>query len=67
MKRVGYLSVEPLPDQADQFKQAFAMDTMAFSLWSQFVLIPRVHQILEEQGSFPGDSMAGAQAMREFD
>jgi uncharacterized protein YqcC (DUF446 family) len=67
MKRIGYWSLERLPDEAYQFEQAFAMDTMAFSQWLQFVLIPRVHQILEEQGSFPGESMVGAQAIREFD
>jgi len=67
MKRIGYWSAEPLPAQAYQFTAAFAMDTMAFSQWLQFIFIPRVRQILEEQGSFPSDSMVGAHAVREFD
>jgi len=67
MKRSGYWSAEPLPQKAYQFQQAFAMDTMAFSQWLQYIFIPRVHQILEEQESFPAESMVGAQAMRELD
>jgi uncharacterized protein YqcC (DUF446 family) len=67
MKRIGYWSADPLPEQAYQFQQAFAMDTMAFSQWLQFIFIPRVHQVLEEHGAFPSGSMVAAQAVREFD
>ena len=67
MKRIGYWRAEPLPEEAYNFRQAFAMDTMAFSQWLQFVFIPRVHQIIEQRGEFPSQSMVGAQACREFD
>jgi uncharacterized protein YqcC (DUF446 family) len=67
MKRIGYWQDEPLPDEAYDFQQAFAMDTMTFPEWLQFILIPRVHQILEQQGSFPTSSMVGVKAIREFD
>lgn len=67
MKRKGYWSTQPLPAEAYDFRQAFAMDTMAFSQWLQFVFIPRVRQILEEQRAFPARSMVGTQAIREFD
>ena len=67
MKRKGYWSTEPLPAEAYDFRQAFAMDTMTFPQWLQFVLIPRVRQIIEEQGAFPPQSMVGTQAIREFD
>lgn len=67
MKRIGYWSLEPLPGEAYDFRQAFAMDTMAFSQWLQFILIPRVRSIIEQKGDFPLDSMVGTQAMREFD
>lgn len=66
MKRIGYWSMEPLPE-AFFFEEAFEMDTMVFSQRLKFILIPRVQRILEEQGSFPGESMVGAQARREFD
>lgn len=67
MKRIGYWSDEPLPEEAYEFQQAFAMDTMAFSQWLQFILIPRVRTIIEEKDDFPSDSMVGTQAVREFD
>lgn len=67
MKRIGYWSPDPLPEEAYDFRQAFAMDTMAFSQWLQFILVPNVRQIIEERGTFPTESMVGAQAVREFD
>jgi uncharacterized protein YqcC (DUF446 family) len=67
MKRKGYWSTQPLPAEAYDFRQAFAIDTMTFPQWLQFVFLPRVRQILEEQGAFPAQSMVGTQAIREFD
>ena len=67
MKRIGYWRTEPLPEIAYQFHQAFAVDTMTFTQWLQFILIPRVHQVLDENGVFPTSSMVGTQGLREFD
>jgi len=67
MKRIGYWSDEPLPPEAYNFHRAFAMDTMAFSQWLQFVFVPRVQELVESGGPFPGRSQVGAQAVREFD
>jgi uncharacterized protein YqcC (DUF446 family) len=67
MKRIGYWSLEPLPKEAYEFRQAFGMDTMAFPQWLQFILIPRVRSIIRQKGDFPSDSMVGVQAVREFD
>jgi prolyl-tRNA editing enzyme YbaK/EbsC (Cys-tRNA(Pro) deacylase)/uncharacterized protein YqcC (DUF446 family) len=67
LKAIGCWSEEQLPEEAFDFRQAFAMDTMAFSQWLQFVLLPRVHQIIAERDEFPTHSMVGVQAMREFD
>lgn len=67
MKHLGYWSEKNLPEEAFHFQQAFAMDTMTFAQWLQFVFIPRVIAILDEQGDFPERSMVGTQAIREFD
>jgi uncharacterized protein YqcC (DUF446 family) len=67
MKRAGMWQNTPLPAEAYEFRQAFAMDTMAYSQWLQFVFIPRVRQIIAGDGAFPASSMVGAQAVREFD
>jgi uncharacterized protein YqcC (DUF446 family) len=67
MKRIGYWSPDPLSEDAYDFREAFAMDTMAFSQWLQFILIPRVRSIIKQEGDFPAESMVGVQAVREFD
>ena len=67
LRRIGYWRNEPLPPEMYQFTQAFAMDTMPFSYWLQFIFIPRVRSIIETGGEFPRTSMVAAQAVREFD
>jgi uncharacterized protein YqcC (DUF446 family) len=67
MKRIGYWREAPLPPGMYQFSQAFAMDTMPFACWLQFIFIPRVRSIIETNGDFPPTSMVAAQAVREFD
>jgi uncharacterized protein YqcC (DUF446 family) len=66
MRRIGLWQSEPLrPDQLS-FKQAFAMDTMTFSQWLQFVFLPRVREAAAGD-RFPAGSSVAAQAVREFD
>jgi uncharacterized protein YqcC (DUF446 family) len=67
MKRIGYWQSEPLDPGQYGFQRAFAMDTMTFSQWLQFIFIPRVKEIVAIAGEFPRRSMVGAQAVREFD
>jgi uncharacterized protein YqcC (DUF446 family) len=67
MKRIGFWQAEPLGPAQYNFQRAFAMDTMAFSQWLQFIFIPRVNEIIASEGQFPEQSMVGAQAVREFD
>ena len=67
MKDIDYWHAEPLPDEAFHFQQAFAMDTMTFPQWLQFILIPRVQEALAKPDGFPKQSMVGIQAIREFD
>jgi uncharacterized protein YqcC (DUF446 family) len=67
MKRIGYWQNDPLRPEQYQFRMAFAMDTMAFTQWLQFIFIPRVKSMIETGEKFPPDSNNGAQATREFD
>jgi uncharacterized protein YqcC (DUF446 family) len=46
MKRIGYWQSEPLDPGQYGFQRAFAMDTMTFSQWLQFIFIPRVKEIV---------------------
>ena len=67
MRRIGMWQEQPLAPEAYQFSRAFAGDTMAYNQWLQFVLVPRVRQVIEQRGNFPRASQVGAQAVREFD
>ena len=67
MRRIGLWSEKPPAPEAFDFHRAFAMDTMAFSQWLQFIFVPRVNQIIESGEPFPTHSSVGAQAVREFD
>lgn len=67
MKQIGLWQDEPLEPEKYDFRSAFAMDTMAFSQWLQFIFVPRVEQILVSQSTFPTRSQVGVQAIREFD
>jgi len=66
MRRIGLWRAEPLRPEQMQFKQAFAMDTMTFAQWLQFVFVPRVREAVAAN-SFPSSSSVGVQAVREFD
>jgi len=67
MKRINMWRDRPLPPEAYNFHRAFAMDTMPFAHWLQFIFIPRVNQIIVSDEPLPQRSMVGAQAVREFD
>lgn len=66
MRRTGIWQATPLRPEQLNFKKAFAMDTMAFSQWLQFIFLPRVREAVATN-NFPSSSSVGAQAVREFD
>jgi len=66
MKSQGMWQDQPLRPEQLKFKQAFAMDTMTFTQWLQFVFLSRVREAVAAN-EFPSGSSVGAQAVREFD
>jgi uncharacterized protein YqcC (DUF446 family) len=66
MRRIGYWQGEPLRAEQMEFTQAFAMDTMTFAQWLQFIFLPRVREAIASN-QFPSSSSVGTQAVREFD
>ena len=66
MRRVGMWQDAPLKPEQLKFRQAFAMDTMTFSQWLQFIFLPRVREAIAAN-HFPSESSVGVQAVREFD
>jgi uncharacterized protein YqcC (DUF446 family) len=66
MRSIGYWQNQPLRPEQMKFTQAFAMDTMTFTQWLQFVFLPRVREAVASN-QFPSGSSVGTQAVREFD
>jgi len=66
MRSIGYWQSQPLRPEQMEFTQAFAMDTMVFTQWLQFVFLPRVREAAATD-SLPSSSSVGTQAVREFD
>lgn len=66
MRRIGYWQAQPLRPEQLKFTQAFAMDTMAFAQWLQFIFLPRVREAAAAN-QLPSSSSVGTQAVREFD
>lgn len=66
MRSAGLWQDAPLRREQLNFKQAFAIDTMTFTQWLQFVFLPRVREAIAAN-QFPSSSSVGAQAVREFD
>ena len=67
LRRMGAWQDEPLPDAAYGFRRAFAADTMSFEQWLQFVLLPRVRELVASGGMFPPRSQVAVYAVRELD
>ena len=67
LRSIGAWQAEPPPPEAFQSRRAFFGDTMSFYQWLQFVLLPRVREIVSSRGTFPRESSVGAYAIREMD
>ena len=67
MKRIGWWEAQPPPPEKMQFRQAFGMDTLAFSQWLQWVFLPAARSMLAGERPLPPSSMVGVHAVRELD
>jgi uncharacterized protein YqcC (DUF446 family) len=66
MRRLGVWSPLPLAPEKLNFREPFAMDTMTFTEWLQFVFMPRA-RAAAESGQFPKGWGMATMAAREFD
>jgi uncharacterized protein YqcC (DUF446 family) len=67
LKRIGMWQEAPLPEDRFEDMGAFGYKTMAFEQWLQFVLLPRVRDIIASEDDFPEESEVGVYALRAFD
>ena len=66
LKRLNRWQLEPLPDSAYEDMGPFGMNSMAPEQWLQFVLIPRVEEIIASRGEFPKESQVGVWALKNL-
>ncbi len=67
LTRLGRWSSERPPDEAFVDMSAFGMNTLTPEQWLQFVLVPRVREVVHDNGSFPESSSVSVWATRNFD
>ena len=67
LKKLGRWSAQPLPEDRFENMGAFGSQTMTFEQWIQFVLIPRIIEIITHKDEFPTESNLAPYAIRYFD
>jgi uncharacterized protein YqcC (DUF446 family) len=67
LKSLGVWSDLPIASEKLINMGAFGCNTMAFEEWIQFILLPRIQQIIRDKETPPSDSMISTYAIREFD
>jgi uncharacterized protein YqcC (DUF446 family) len=67
LRRLGWWQAGPATREMLAFERAFAMDTMAFSQWLQFVFLPAARDMLAGTRALPPSSSLAPHAVREFD
>lgn len=67
LRRLNRWQTDPLPDEKFTDMGAFGTNTMSYEQWLQFVLIPRISEIIESKEAFPEESQLASYAIRYFD
>ena len=58
---------QPPSAETFAFKRPFAADTMAFTQWLQWILVPRLRDVADGRDDPPEQSSVGSYAIRELD
>lgn len=53
LRRIGHWDRQEPPTEALQSEQPFAVDTLSFNQWLQFIFIPRIRFLAEQEGGLP--------------
>ncbi|MDZ4714770.1 MAG: YqcC family protein [Cytophagales bacterium] len=67
LRRLGRWDSQPLPEVQFMDMGPFGSNTMVFEQWIQFVLLPRIHDIIVKRDEFPVKSQVATYAVRNFD
>ncbi|PUA30082.1 MAG: pseudouridine synthase [Cellvibrio sp. 79] len=66
LRELRLWEAEMLPDAALASEQPFAVDTMTFPQWLQFIFLPRMYFLLDEQLPLPGNCGIAPMAEQYF-
>lgn len=67
LRGLGAWTASPPSPEALETGGAFGLQSMAFTQWLQFVLVPRLRAVAAGTSDPPTTSQVHAQAIREFD
>lgn len=67
LKKLSRWDSHPLSPEKFENMGAFGSNTMTFEQWLQFILLPRIQEIVREHGEFPDSSELAPYAIRYFD
>lgn len=66
LRQMNSWQSEPLPAEKYLSREPFALDTMTFEQWLQFVLLARLKQLIEDDQPLPENSAVAAMAEEHF-
>lgn len=66
LRRLEYWDSEPPPPRALASTQPFAVDTLSFPQWLQFIFIPRMLELVEQSRPLPGNCHVAPMAEEYF-
>lgn len=66
MRRIGLWSEQMPQPEALMSQQPFCVDTLAFDDWVQWILLPRLEQLVVEQRPLPANSLIAPMAEEAF-
>ncbi|MBW2942115.1 YqcC family protein [Zhongshania aquimaris] len=66
LRQIGHWDAEPPPPEALRSEQPFAIDTLNFAQWLQFVFIPRMRFLIEQRQELPRASGIAPMAEEYF-
>lgn len=66
MKEKGLWQATPPSDEALSSPEPFCVDTLTFSEWIQWIMLPRLEQMAQTQARLPGNSNMFTMAEEAF-
>ncbi len=66
LRELQLWEAQPPPPEALASTQPFALDTLSFSQWLQFLFLPRMQQMVQQQAELPANCQIAPMAEEYF-